>query len=1155
MDPMARNSTESFRVVCLLSSAGGLAPLKAFFENVPPGTGLAFLVLHLPYPGHPWIPPESLHRCARIPVRLARRGDLVLPNQALVMASGMALTMVEGQLRVTREETSTADLPGDHLFESAAALLGERVVGVVLSGSALDGAAGLRAIQARGGFTLAQDPATALHATMPQFALDEGVVDGVCAAEHLPRRILQETNAQSSGEEQQAFREPWRPVDENLRFRNRELAQNGVDLNESNSDLQNMMASTEIATLFLSEDLRITRFTPAAIELFGLVEGDRGRPLNDLAPRFSGVDLPAIARKVMSTGVMVEDQATTDDGRKWFLVRLIPYRALDQIGRGVAVTFIDCTEIRLAQQRALDSEAMFRNLFKNMVNGLAHCRMRFEGDSPVDFLCLNVNQAFEALTGLQNMAGRWVSEVLPGFREEHPQVLDFLGQVARTGRSGRLESYLPALHGWFDISAYSPQKDEVVAVFDHITIRKQAEMATAHLAAIVECSDDAIISKSLEGIITSWNAAASRMFGYLPEEIIGRPITTLIPPERQAEEPEIIRRVLNGEKIEHLKTVRRRKDGTHLDVSLTISPIKGTEGTIIGISKVVRDITQSMRIEEEIRASRAMFIAAISSMTDPLFIADATGHIIEFNDAFALFFRFNSKEDCAESVDELASLLEVSRPTGESVPSDQWAVARALRGETATGVVYHIRRKDIDETWVGSFNFAPIRDHKADIVGAVVLTYDITERLRLESERKRFEAEFQQSQKMESMGVLAGGVAHDMNNVLGAILTIASMHLATESRESHNYRAFEIIRDAATRGGDMVKRLLAFARQGPLVRERLDVNALVLEEGRLLERTTLARLRIELDLAPDLHSIHGDASALTHAIMNLCVNAVDAMPEGGTLTIRTHNVDADQVEIVVEDTGCGMTREVLDRALDPFYTTKEVGKGTGLGLPLVFRMVKDHGGQLKIESAAGQGTRVKLLFPASLTTELATANSAQVSIDPPPIPLHVLLIDDDELIRESVGMLVEALGHAIAFSSSGEEALKLIEDGHNPDVIILDMNMPGWGGKGTLPRLRALRADVPVLLATGRADQEALDLVAAFPFVTLLAKPFGIAELKRNLYKVSRKSSGGDCPSRKAERLLPVSQNRSVPGSGLITTEAPSGLAPSSDLLPFDEAL
>jgi len=376
---------------------------------------------------------------------------------------------------------------------------------------------------------------------------------------------------------------------------------------------------------------------------------------------------------------------------------------------------------------------------------------------------------------------------------------------------------------------------------------------------------------------------------------------------------------------------------------------------------------------------------------------------------------------------------------------------------------------------------------------------DITNRKLADEEKSRLQTQLAHSQTLDSLGLLAGGVAHDMNNVLGAILGMATANLEAHPEGSPTYLAFEIIIKAAERGGKMVKSLLNFARQDPVEVSELDMNAILLEEVRILERTTLSKVLLKMDMASELRRIRGDASALSHAFMNLCINSVDAMSEKGTLTLRTRNVDNNWIEVVVEDTGVGMPKDILEKAMVPFFTTKGVGKGTGLGLSMVYSAVKAHNGQLDIQSEPGKGTQVRLRFPAS-DTILQTAESPAT---PPPKPsimaLKVLVVDDDELIRYTIQSMLKSMGHRVTLATSGEDALEKLEAGFQPDLIFLDMNMPGLGGAGTLPRLRALCPTLPVLLATGRVDQATLNLVAAHPYVTLMSKPFTMKELQKHL--------------------------------------------------------
>jgi CheY-like chemotaxis protein len=338
-----------------------------------------------------------------------------------------------------------------------------------------------------------------------------------------------------------------------------------------------------------------------------------------------------------------------------------------------------------------------------------------------------------------------------------------------------------------------------------------------------------------------------------------------------------------------------------------------------------------------------------------------------------------------------------------------------------------------------------------------------------------------------------------MNNVLGAVLGLASLQASQAPDGSAMRKRMETIVTACHRGANLVKGLLGFARQGLTEEKILNLNTLVKEEVALLERTTLQRVRLVADLAEDLMPVKGDPGALSHALMNLCVNAVDAMAAGGTLTIRTRNEGDESVLLEVVDTGSGMPKETLERAMDPFFTTKPHGKGTGLGLSIVYGTVKAHHGKIEIQSQPGEGTRIAIHLPAGMFVASEADPAAEVRPRQFQRALKVLLVDDDELIQSSMQAILEVLGHDTTITASGEEALAKLETGFQPDVVILDMNMPGLGGAGTLPRLRALNPTVPVLLATGRADQSAMNLIQTNLGVALLSKPYELKDLEYEL--------------------------------------------------------
>jgi PAS domain S-box-containing protein len=382
----------------------------------------------------------------------------------------------------------------------------------------------------------------------------------------------------------------------------------------------------------------------------------------------------------------------------------------------------------------------------------------------------------------------------------------------------------------------------------------------------------------------------------------------------------------------------------------------------------------------------------------------------------------------------------------------------------------------------------------------LAIVMDLTERQAAEAERRDLEAQLHQAQKLESMGSLAGGVAHDMNNVLGGILSLASTLRAKAEPGDPDIRTLETIQNACLRGRGVVKSLLYFARKDLQEEVSIDLNALAKEITQLLSHTTLKRVQLEMDLQEPLGRLRGDAGALSHALMNLCVNSLDAMPGGGTLRIQTAAEPGGGILVRVADTGEGMAPDVLLRATEPFFTTKPQGKGTGLGLSMVYGTLKAHEGRFELRSAPGKGTEALLHFPASRVEPLKAPTDADAQTGPVLVEgLRILLVDDDELIREALGDLLAVMGHTALPASGGREGLDLLDAGQPVDLVILDMNMPEMNGVETLERILALRPDLPVLMATGYSDADIAPLLARHPNVSSILKPFSTKELNRKL--------------------------------------------------------
>ncbi|WP_306591339.1 PAS domain-containing sensor histidine kinase [Geothrix sp. 21YS21S-4] len=613
----------------------------------------------------------------------------------------------------------------------------------------------------------------------------------------------------------------------------------------------------------------------------------------------------------------------------------------------------------------------------------------------------------------------------------------------------------------------------------------------------VEQSLDIIFTLDAEGVFTFVSPAWERHFGLPVTAVLDKPFAPFVHPEDREASAAYLQRVLASGQAGSSPPYRIR----HADGSWRWFVANGTPMAAPGGGQqfmgVAHDITEDRRAESALRESEEQMRIIFEASDAGIMLVSPGGEIHFANRRMGELFGRTGE-----------AMIGLLYPTLLH-PSEQSSGDGRMRqlitgGIQSVSVERRYLRADGGEFW-GHLSGRRLENPDGSLRALVGIITDITQRRRAEEQQRVLQDQLHQAQKLESLGSLAGGLAHDMNNVLGAILGLASAHRQGVPTGSAVHAAFGTIIKAAERGGAMVKRLLTFARQSPGEERDLDLNAILWEEAHLLERTTLAKVRLVMDLAPDLRPIRGDAGALTHALMNLCVNAVDAMPENGTLTLRTRNVGAAHIEVEVEDTGTGMSREVLERALDPFFTTKEVGKGTGLGLSIAYRTVEAHQGKLEIRSEPGRGTCITMRFPASQGSadgELAGPHESEA----PPSTLDVLLVDDDELIQASMAAILDLLGHRATVVGSGEGGLARIEAGFRPDVVILDMNMPGLGGAGTLPRLRALLPAVPVLLATGRADQTAQDLVQAHPHVTLLSKPFGKRELEAHFQRIGVKA-------------------------------------------------
>ncbi|HVM59963.1 MAG TPA: PAS domain S-box protein [Verrucomicrobiae bacterium] len=505
--------------------------------------------------------------------------------------------------------------------------------------------------------------------------------------------------------------------------------------------------------------------------------------------------------------------------------------------------------------------------------------------------------------------------------------------------------------------------------------RRQAEDSRNQLAAIVEFSNDAIIGKDLNGIITSWNAAAENLYDYSAAEAIGRSVELIIPTDRSHEWQEILEKIREGEHISHFETERVGKNGQRINVSLSVSPIKSVTGDVVGAAVIARDI----------------------------------------------------------------------------------------------------------------------------------------------SERQRLQQQLLQSRKVEAIGRLAGGVAHDFNNILTTIIGYCDL-TREELGADHSARVnIEEIAGAAERAASLTRQLLAFSRKQTLQPKILDLNAVIENLDKMLRRVIGEDVELITKLTPNLGRVKADPGQIEQVIMNLAVNARDAMPNGGRLLLETASVTLDAasahlpedvrpgnyVMIAVTDTGTGMTDEVKARVFEPFFTTKPRGQGTGLGLPTCYGIIKQSGGHISVYSEFTHGTTFKIFLPR-IADPTAPCSPAPPSVTQRRGTETILLVEDDSAVRTLNARLLRSAGYTVVEADNGRTALRLTDErkGDGIDLLLTDVIMPEMGGKELAQRLQAAYPKMKVMFCSGYT-QEAIDRGGVLnPHTAFLQKPFTPALLTQKIREV-----------------------------------------------------
>ncbi|MDB5406270.1 MAG: Histidine kinase, partial [Rhodospirillales bacterium] len=616
-------------------------------------------------------------------------------------------------------------------------------------------------------------------------------------------------------------------------------------------------------------------------------------------------------------------------------------------------------------------------------------------------------------------------------------------------------------------------------------------------------TDYAIYMLDPDGLVASWNAGARRFKGYEESEVLGTHFSRFyLEEERRAGVPELALETARREGKFEREGWRVRKDGSRFWAHVVIDPIRTPAGEFVGYAKITRDLTERKFAQEKLRRSEEQFRLLVQGVTDyAIYMLDPDGRVSTWNAGAQRIKGYRPEEIIGEHFSRFYT--QEDRERGEP----QRALEIAAREGRYEREAWRVR-KDGTRFWT-SVVLDAIRDETGELIGFAKVTRDITERREAQRALEETREALFQSQKMDSIGQLTGGIAHDFNNLLMAILGSLAI---VRKRLPEDPRITPFIENAvqgAERGAALTQRMLAFARRQDLKPEAIDVPALVRGMSDLLQRSLGPSVALETRFPLKLAAVEADANQLELALLNLAVNARDAMPEGGSIIVgaREENVagghagdlkPGNYVCLSVTDSGKGMDAATLERATEPFFTTKGVGKGTGLGLAMVHGMAEQSGGRLSLKSRAGEGTTAELWLP------LAKPNGKAVTREDPPVvqgadeameKLSILAVDDDDLVLMNTTALLEDLGHTVFEARSGKEALEVLRRESTVDLVITDQAMPEMTGVQLAATIKAEWPRLPIIVATGYAELPA----GAGGDLLKLAKPFSQSQLEETV--------------------------------------------------------
>ncbi|NOZ25965.1 MAG: PAS domain S-box protein [Nitrospirae bacterium] len=627
--------------------------------------------------------------------------------------------------------------------------------------------------------------------------------------------------------------------------------------------------------------------------------------------------------------------------------------------------------------------------------------------------------------------------------------------------------------------------------------------------AVCESIADAVMVGDKNGTVQYLNPVAEKLTGWPEKDAVGMPLERVfrIINEESREVVEspaakVLREGLVVGLANHTLLISR--DGSEIPIADSGSPVRDGSGDVVGVVLVFRDQTEARKAERSLQEARDFAEDIVATIREPLIVMDAHLKVISANPPFYRSFEVGEEETVDKYIYDLGN--------------GQWNIPRLrelLEDILPHNTSFNDFKVEHDFEHIGKrvmlLNARRIHRGTSKTQMILLSIEDVTERTRLEEQ-------YRQAQKLEAVGLLAGGVAHDFNNLLTVILGYGEVMLGTLQRDDPLREDLDKILNACHQGANLIHQLLAFSRKQTMQPEVLDLNRLLDSQKKLLQRLIGEDIEFATVFAEDLGLVKVDAGQIEQVVMNLVVNARDAMPHGGKLLIETANVELDEeyirshmsvvpgryVMLAVTDTGIGMEKETQSKVFEPFFSTKEMGRGTGLGLSTVYGIVKQSGGHIWVYSEPGKGTTFKIYLPQtddspSIKRECTPDMEVRQGSG------HILVVEDESAIRELVGLQLETIGYQVTLAANGKEALLAVEvEGLRPDLLITDVIMPGMSGAVLLERLRRVQPGLKVLFMSGYTDNVIVHQGVLDPGIPFIQKPFSARDLSAAVHRALR---------------------------------------------------